>query len=105
VRRFTIAPERRDGSHVTFDRDESHHLARVLRLRPGDTVIAVDGSGHDYTVRLERVGEGEATGTILGVATRANPADSWTVIPSINDVVDQFVSSDLYHFTGYAVSW
>ena len=71
MRRFTIAPERRDGSHVTFDRDESHHLARVLRLRPGDTVIAVDGSGHDYTVRLERVGEGEATGTILGVATRA----------------------------------
>lgn len=71
MRRFTIAPDRREGGRVTFDRDESHHLARVLRLRPGDTVIAVDGSGHDYTVRLERVGEGEATGTILGVATRA----------------------------------
>ena len=71
MRRFTIAPDRRQGSHVTFDRDESHHLARVLRLRPGDTVIAVDGSGHDYAVRLEHVGEGEATGTIVGIATRA----------------------------------
>ena len=34
-------------------------------------MIAADGTGHDYTVRLERVGEGEATGTILGVATPA----------------------------------
>jgi 16S rRNA (uracil1498-N3)-methyltransferase len=34
-------------------------------------VIAVDGSGHDYTVRLERVGEGEATGTIVGIAAAA----------------------------------
>jgi hypothetical protein len=63
MRRFTIAPEpgrastgraapderraleRRDGDPVTFDRDETRHLARVLRLRPGDTIVASDGSG------------------------------------------------------------
>jgi len=44
VRRFTIAPERLEGGRVVFDREESHHLARVLRLRPGDTVIAGDGA-------------------------------------------------------------
>jgi 16S rRNA (uracil1498-N3)-methyltransferase len=64
MRRFTIAPERRQGDRVTFDRDESHHLARVLRLKAGDTVVAVDGTGHDYTVRLERVST-ETTGTIV----------------------------------------
>jgi len=69
MRRFTIAPERRRGDHVTFDREESRHLARVLRLKPGDTVVAVDGSGRDFTVRLEQVAV-EATGTIVGVATR-----------------------------------
>jgi 16S rRNA (uracil1498-N3)-methyltransferase len=69
ARRFTIAPERRRGDRVTFDRDESHHLARVLRLKAGDTVVAVDGTGHDFTVRLDDVGA-EATGTIVGVAPR-----------------------------------
>src|SRR5207249_776684 len=69
VRRFTIAPERLGDGRVAFDRDESHHLARVLRLRPGDTVIAADGAGREYTVRLETVGE-EATGSVLG-----DPAD------------------------------
>src|SRR3989442_10413668 len=68
VRRFTITPERIAGGRVVFDRDESHHLARVLRLRSGDTVLAADGTGHEYTVRLETVGE-RATGTVLGGAT------------------------------------
>jgi len=69
VRRFTIAPERLEGGRVVFDREESHHLARVLRLRPGDTVIAGDGAGREYTVRIETVGE-EASGTVLGVTAR-----------------------------------
>jgi 16S rRNA (uracil1498-N3)-methyltransferase len=69
MRRFTIAPERRDGDRVTFDQAESHHLARVLRLKAGDTVVAVDGSGRDYTVRLERV-SAQTTGTIVGVTER-----------------------------------
>lgn len=67
MRRFTIAADRIDGERVTFDRDESRHLARVLRLRPGDLVIATDGAGHDYTVRIETVDE-PATGTLVGLA-------------------------------------
>ena len=69
MRRFTISPERRDGAQVRFDREESHHLARVLRLEPGDTVVAVDGSGRDYTVRLDTVSI-ESTGTIVGETVR-----------------------------------
>ncbi len=55
MRRFAIAPERVVDGRVTFDALETRHLARVLRLRPGDTVVASDGAGHDYTVRLEAV--------------------------------------------------
>jgi 16S rRNA (uracil1498-N3)-methyltransferase len=69
VRRFAIAPDRVVEGRVTFDALESRHLARVLRLRPGDTVIASDGAGHDYTVRLDSVGA-RATGTVLGTASR-----------------------------------
>lgn len=69
MRRFTVDPDRIADGRVAFDRDESRHLAHVLRLRPGDTVIATDGAGRDYTVRLETVGDA-ATGTILGEAAR-----------------------------------
>ena len=68
MRRFTIAPERIRDGRVVFDRDESRHLARVLRLRSGDTVLAADGAGHEYTVRLETVGD-EATGVVLRLGT------------------------------------
>jgi 16S rRNA (uracil1498-N3)-methyltransferase len=69
ARRFTIAPERRRDDHVTFDRDESHHLAHVLRLKTGDTVVAVDGSGREFTVRLDALGSA-AQGTIVDVVAR-----------------------------------
>jgi len=67
MRRFTLQPDQLAGGRVTFDADESRHLSRVLRLRPGDTVIASDGAGRDYTVRLEAVGEA-ARGTVIAEA-------------------------------------
>lgn len=70
MRRFTLAPDAIDSGRVTFDAAESRHLARVLRLRPGDTVVASDGAGRDYTVRLERVGA-RSRGTIVGEAASA----------------------------------
>jgi 16S rRNA (uracil1498-N3)-methyltransferase len=73
MRRFTLPPERVVDGRVTFDADESRHLTRVLRLRPGDTVVATDGAGRDYTVRLESVGEA-VTGTVLAAA--AGPCES-----------------------------
>jgi 16S rRNA (uracil1498-N3)-methyltransferase len=70
VHRFTIAPERLQGDRVTFDRDETRHLARVLRLVPGDVVLATDGAGHEFRVRVEALGV-EASGTVLASAVRS----------------------------------
>jgi 16S rRNA (uracil1498-N3)-methyltransferase len=67
LRRFAVAPEHIAGDRVAFDRAETRHMTAVLRLGPGDLVIAADGHGHDYTVRLESLGE-VATGTVLGVS-------------------------------------
>jgi 16S rRNA (uracil1498-N3)-methyltransferase len=69
VHRFAIAPERIDGVRVTFDREETRHLARVLRLGPGDLVLATDGLGQEYTVRIDALGAA-ATGTVLAAAPR-----------------------------------
>ena len=73
MRRFTFAPERLADGRVVFDRDETHHLARVLRLRPGDTVVASSGDGLDHTIRIESLGDA-ATGTVIG--TRARVSES-----------------------------
>src|SRR5688572_6994125 len=70
MRRFAITPEAVADGRVTFDAPQSRHLARALRLRPGDTIIASDGSGRDYTVRLDAVGA-RVTGTVVGEATGA----------------------------------
>jgi 16S rRNA (uracil1498-N3)-methyltransferase len=67
MHRFTLKPDRLVDGRVTFDAGESRHLSRVLRLQPGDTVIATDGAGRDYTVRLESVGEA-ATGMVIAEA-------------------------------------
>jgi 16S rRNA (uracil1498-N3)-methyltransferase len=71
MRRFAIAPERVVDGRVTFDALETRHLARVLRLGPGDTVVASDGAGRDYTVRLTAV-RPQATGVVVGVADAAS---------------------------------
>jgi 16S rRNA (uracil1498-N3)-methyltransferase len=70
MRRFAIAPERIVDGRVTFDALETRHLARVLRLEAGDTVVATDGAGHDYTVRLDAV-RPRASGIVVGVADAA----------------------------------
>lgn len=83
MRRFAIAPERLEGGRVTFDRDETRHMRRVLRLVPGDLVLAVDGRGRDYTVRLEALGE-TASGTVLAVTPdRAESRLAVTLVQSV----------------------
>jgi 16S rRNA (uracil1498-N3)-methyltransferase len=54
-RRFYAAPDRIGESLINLSTDESHHLARVLRLRGGDEAFAFDGCGREYRCRVSRV--------------------------------------------------
>jgi 16S rRNA (uracil1498-N3)-methyltransferase len=66
VSRFHVRPEAVRGDRVVFDRAETHHLVRVLRLGEGDVVQAVDGRGAEYTIRLTRLTGRQAEGALLG---------------------------------------
>jgi 16S rRNA (uracil1498-N3)-methyltransferase len=68
--RFLIRPEALQGEGVTFDAEETRHLARVLRLRPGDVVQALDGQGHELTIELTAVGARVARGRMLSRTAR-----------------------------------
>jgi len=72
VTRFHIHPEAITGDRVSFDAAETHHLARVLRLEPGALVRTVDGQGHEFTVRLTRIGRRAAEGDIVGRAAHSS---------------------------------
>jgi 16S rRNA (uracil1498-N3)-methyltransferase len=58
-RRFYAAPDQINGSSIDLSRDETHHLSRVLRLKPGAEVFLLDGRGKEYrcsflTIRNDR---------------------------------------------------
>lgn len=69
--RFHVRGEPDGEGHVAFDAHEAHHLARVLRLGAGDVVQALDGRGHELTVRLTEVGPRGAAGTVVERVARA----------------------------------
>lgn len=61
--RFFLPPESFEPDQVSFPDEIAHQIRRVLRLRAGDVVIALDGSGMEYVVRLHRVSE-DLRGTV-----------------------------------------
>ena len=69
--RFFLSRDAIDGGRVRFDAAEAHHLARVLRLRPGAILEAIGGGGRVLSVRLEALEPGAAWGTVVGEARAA----------------------------------
>ncbi|MBW6454747.1 MAG: RsmE family RNA methyltransferase, partial [Trueperaceae bacterium] len=64
--------------------DGGHHLARVLRVRPGVDVVAFDGRGSEAPGRVARV-DGDGVWLELGEPTSAatEPARSLTLAPAL----------------------
>jgi 16S rRNA (uracil1498-N3)-methyltransferase len=44
-----------EGSRCRLEAGAAHHIARVLRLRAGDELIAFDGTGGEYTAVIEQM--------------------------------------------------
>lgn len=55
---------------------EAHHLGRVLRLKPGDEVILLDGEGREALCRIASVGRQSATLEKLQEKNHPCPASS-----------------------------
>ena len=66
MHRFFVSPDQISGDVVTFPPDLSRQISRVLRMSPGDEVIALDGSGWEYTVALSVVDAIRAEGRVTG---------------------------------------
>src|SRR5207249_2393084 len=58
-RRLFVPPARMRARPIIVGGDEHHHLARVLRARPGDVLTLFDGAGAELRARVVRVGRVE----------------------------------------------
>ncbi|MEM7553903.1 MAG: 16S rRNA (uracil(1498)-N(3))-methyltransferase [Cyanobacteria bacterium P01_A01_bin.84] len=58
LQRIAIAPSQMQQGKIVLREEQLHYLCRVLRLRPGNNFIAMDGLGKWW---LTQLGENEAT--------------------------------------------
>lgn len=64
MQRFFVDPRAIQEGQVSFTREQSHQLAKVLRLHDGDDVLVLDGRGYCHQVCLTEVSPAYATGII-----------------------------------------
>jgi 16S rRNA (uracil1498-N3)-methyltransferase len=64
MHRFFIPPSWIQGNEVSITGPQAHQIARVLRMRGGDSVIVLDNSGWEIEVRLISVDRAKITGTV-----------------------------------------
>jgi len=65
MHRFFIPPESFSSSEVTFPPEQARQIARVLRLKPGAQVWALDGRGMEARVELTQVEASQVRGQIM----------------------------------------
>lgn len=53
--RFFVTPDSVKNGKIYAGKEESHHIRDVMRLKEGDEVIVFDGSGKEYTGRIESI--------------------------------------------------
>jgi 16S rRNA (uracil1498-N3)-methyltransferase len=64
LRRFFAPPEQWAQDRVVLDREETHHLTRVLRLAPGARVEVCDGRGRAAAAVVQDL---ESEGAVLSL--------------------------------------
>lgn len=63
--RFFVHPEWLQENRLVIQGDLVHQIRNVLRMRPGDRIIALDNSGWEYQVGLDSIEKDAVTGQIL----------------------------------------
>ena len=79
-RRLFVPPQSLHATPIVVRGEEHHHLARVLRARPGDALTLFDGAGVELAARVVRVGRDD---TELAAETEAAPAVGGSETPLV----------------------
>ncbi|GMV36827.1 MAG: ribosomal RNA small subunit methyltransferase E [Fimbriimonadales bacterium] len=63
--RFHVLPEQITGGRVNLDADQAHKANHVLRLRVGDPLAVMDGSGDCFVCRVVWIERGNLSAEVL----------------------------------------
>jgi 16S rRNA (uracil1498-N3)-methyltransferase len=83
LRRFVVPPEAVAGERVALRGREARHAAAVLRMRQGDRIIVLDGSGMERIVELVSVSPQEITGRVVENRRGAPPRTRLILIQGV----------------------
>ena len=73
-RRFFISPEQISGDNATLTGDTARQITKVLRLREGDCICLLDGSGNEHNARISAISKDEVAARIFDTGSCANEA-------------------------------
>lgn len=80
MRRFFSQKTPIVGEESVITGQDARHLARVLRLKPGEDVIVLSGDGREFLARICRIDSGNVTAAILSEhVSKADPSIELTV--------------------------
>ncbi len=65
MHRFFVPKDWISGDAATLSGEQAHQIGYVLRLRPDDRIILLDGSGWEYEVELREFSHGQVRGNIV----------------------------------------
>jgi 16S rRNA (uracil1498-N3)-methyltransferase len=73
VERFYLGKTLEKGKSLVLEEEEFHHLAHVIRKKPGDSVEIVNGAGSLAVCEITEVGKRHATLTASSVTSHSPP--------------------------------
>lgn len=81
--RFYLPPRDCNGNMLHLAKSEAHHALRVLRLKPGDAAIVLDGAGREFLCVVETAASGSVSLRIAGKNSLPAPACSITLLVGV----------------------
>lgn len=81
---FYAAPDKVCGNRIQLGLPETRHLVRVLRHRPGDQILVVDGQGNEYRCCITEITRQATVCEVINRTRRARePIVEITLAPAI----------------------
>jgi 16S rRNA (uracil1498-N3)-methyltransferase len=91
LHRFFVPRSLAGVSELTLAGDLAQQISRVLRLRQGEQVVLLDGTGYEYPLRLDEIGKDTVSGTLLGrTPGRGEPAINVDLYLSLLNKPDKY---------------
>ncbi len=83
MHRFYLPPQRCAGNTLQLEEREAHHALHVLRLKPGEPAIVLDGVGREFLCEVRNVARDSLSLTVNETKISPSPACAITLLVGV----------------------